>query len=102
MTSKKFSELTIEEAEQFLVKNNGIDKADIEKVVKECNKEFFKLIGIDADEDYKETQKDFVFLRDQRKGAEQTMLFIKRGSITIIVTGLFWAVYQGIKHYFTK
>ena len=67
-------------------------KKDIEKVVEAT----LEKLGIDVDEVH-EAQADFLWVRKQRKGAEELGRWTRRGLVGAAVSGIAWAVWEGLK-----
>ena len=81
-----------------------MEKIDIKKVAHEgahqAIKEFFLFMGTDIEDadSLKEFQSDLIFIRKQRRGAEQAGIYFRWTLITTFVSGLAWLLFEGFKH----
>lgn len=102
---KKITELSVSEFEDILSKKvdaavslyttTKIDNS-VKRAVKESWSEFMKIIGLNTEKPI-ELQQDFTFLRRQRKGAEQSVDWIKKSIVVAAVTGLLGLLWIGFK-----
>jgi hypothetical protein len=81
---------------ETLAEQHGLHHADIDAVVLKAMATILTSFGIE-EEDRRELRADFQHLRRWRKGVEQAQSYTLKAAITIIVTGLFGAVWLGVK-----
>lgn len=84
MTEREF--ITRGEAEQLM-----------ERAAERGARRVLQDIGVDAEGEWLETQKDLSHLRKMREGSEQIQRYATRFIVAAAVSGLVWAAWQGIK-----
>jgi len=75
---------------------NTLTHEQIRAIVRESVHETFASLGLDADE-WTEAQADMAYLRRLRRGAERTAWAVRAGVISILVSALLYALWEGIK-----
>ncbi len=102
---KNITELSVNELEEILSRKvdiavslyttTKIDDA-VKRSTKESMSEFMKVIGLNTEKPI-ELQQDFTFLRRQRKGAEQSVDWMKKSMLVAAITGLLGLLWVGFK-----
>ena len=71
-------------------------KKEIRCAVREGIEDTLTKYGIDTD-DPTAMQADMVYLRKSRQGSDELLKWIKRSTITVAISGILVALWQGIK-----
>ena len=81
-----------------------MDRDEVKAVVHEAVRETLLPFGIDIHdaESLRSFQSDLDYMRRSRRGAEQVAAWTRRGAIALCLSGLSWAVVEGLRTGFFK
>lgn len=81
-----------------------MDRTEVKAVVHEAVRETLLPFGIDIHdaESLRSFQSDLEYMRRSRRGAEQVAAWTKRSAIVLCVSGIAWAVVEGLRMGFFK